>query len=234
MATYTAGDQINRALRMLGVLAEGETPSASASADALLALNQMIDSWSTQNLSVYATSDQTFTWPASQATRSLGPSGNFVGFRPVILDDTTYFVIDDISYPIRIVSEAEYNAIPTKETSTGYPLVMMLNPKIPDLEMTLWPVPNVALEMHFISGVVLAQPALLTTTLAFPPGYMRAFAYNLALELAPEFGTDPPKDVRRIAASSKHDIMRINSPIDTLQMPGGLVGPSRYNIFTGR
>lgn len=33
MATYTAGDQINRALRLLGVLAEGETPSASVSQD---------------------------------------------------------------------------------------------------------------------------------------------------------------------------------------------------------
>jgi len=43
MATYSAADQINRALRLLGVLAEGETPSASVSQDALMALNQMID-----------------------------------------------------------------------------------------------------------------------------------------------------------------------------------------------
>ena len=54
MAT-TASDQINRALRLLGVLAEGETPSAETSQDALIALNQMIDSWSTERLSVYST-----------------------------------------------------------------------------------------------------------------------------------------------------------------------------------
>ena len=42
MAT-TAGDQINRALRLLGVLAEGETPSAEVSQDALIALNQMME-----------------------------------------------------------------------------------------------------------------------------------------------------------------------------------------------
>ena len=58
MATYTAGDQINRALRLLGVLAEGETPSASESQDALMALNQMIDSWNTERLSVFSTIDQ--------------------------------------------------------------------------------------------------------------------------------------------------------------------------------
>ena len=44
----SAGDQINRALRLLGVLAEGETPSAAVSTDALTALNQMIDSWNTE------------------------------------------------------------------------------------------------------------------------------------------------------------------------------------------
>ena len=37
MATYSAADQINRALRLLGVLAEGETPAASVSEDALMA-----------------------------------------------------------------------------------------------------------------------------------------------------------------------------------------------------
>jgi len=37
---YTAGDQINRALRLLGILAEGETPSAATSQDALTAMNR--------------------------------------------------------------------------------------------------------------------------------------------------------------------------------------------------
>jgi hypothetical protein len=33
MATYTAGEQINRALRLIGMLAEGETPSAATAQD---------------------------------------------------------------------------------------------------------------------------------------------------------------------------------------------------------
>ncbi len=51
----TANEQINGALRLLGVLAEGETPSAETSQDALAALNQMIDSWNTERLSVFST-----------------------------------------------------------------------------------------------------------------------------------------------------------------------------------
>ena len=41
MATYTAGDQINRALRLIGMLAEGELPSTETANDCLVALNQM-------------------------------------------------------------------------------------------------------------------------------------------------------------------------------------------------
>ena len=87
----TAGDQINGALRLIGQLAEGEVPSAETSADALTAMNQMLDSWSAERLSVFSTQDQQFTWPASTKSRTIGPTGNFVGNRPVLLDDSTYF-----------------------------------------------------------------------------------------------------------------------------------------------
>ena len=92
MAT-TASDQINRALRLLGVLAEGETPSAETSQDALIALNQMIDSWSTERLSVYYTQDQVFNWPSGEIKRTLGPTGDFVGNRPVMLEEGCWWLI---------------------------------------------------------------------------------------------------------------------------------------------
>jgi len=85
----TAGEQINGALRLLGVLAEGETPSAETSQDALSAMNQMIDSWNTERLAVYSTIDQVLTWPATQRSRTLGPTGDLVGVRPILVEDST-------------------------------------------------------------------------------------------------------------------------------------------------
>jgi hypothetical protein len=70
MAIYTDNDQINGALRVLGILAEGETPSAATSQDALAALNQMIDSWNTERLSVFATQDQVFSWTPGARTKT--------------------------------------------------------------------------------------------------------------------------------------------------------------------
>lgn len=233
MATYTAGDQINRALRLLGVLAEGETPSASESRDALVALNQMLDSWDTERLAVFATTTQTFTWPAGQASRTLGPTGDFAGTRPVLLDTSTYFVVNGISYPVQFINDDQYNAIPVKTVTSTLPEVLYVNPTYPDTTLTLYPVPSQDIEFHFVSVTPLSQPVTLTTELAFPPGYLRAFAYNLALEIAPEFGVQPSQDVRRVAVTSKRNLKRINNPNDVLSIPLPLVGGGRFNIFSG-
>jgi hypothetical protein len=85
----TANDQINGAMRLLGVLAEGETPSAATSQDALAALNQMIDSWNTERLSVFSTQDQVKTWLPNSISNTLGPTGTLVGTRPILIDDAS-------------------------------------------------------------------------------------------------------------------------------------------------
>ena len=89
--TTTVYDQITGALRLIGQLAEGEQPSADTAQDALTAFQQLVDSWNTERLSVFSTQDQVFTWPAGALSRTLGPSGDFVGNRPILVDDATYF-----------------------------------------------------------------------------------------------------------------------------------------------
>jgi hypothetical protein len=234
--TTSAGDQINGALRLIGMLAEGETPSAAASQDALSAMNQMIDSWNTERLSVFSTQDQVFTWPASTLSRTLGPTGNFVGNRPVLLDDATYFrdAATNVSYGIKIINQQQYNGIAVKTVTSTYPQVMWVNMTYPDIEMYVYPVPLRPLEWHFVSIQELTQPAVLATTLSFPPGYLRAFKYNLACEIAAEFGVEPSPQVQRIAMTSKRNLKRINNPDDVMAMPYGIVANrQRYNIYSG-
>jgi hypothetical protein len=232
----TAGDQINRALRLLGVLAEGETPSAAVSQDALAALNQMVDSWNTERLSVFSTQDQVFNWPASVRSRTLGPSGDFVGNRPILLDDATYFRDPgtNVSFGIKIINQQQYDGIAVKTVTSTYPQVLWINMTYPDVEMYIYPVPTRLLEWHFVSVDELTNPATLATTLAFPPGYLRAFAYNLAMEIAPEFGVEPSPQVQRIAMTSKRNLKRINNPDDVMSMPYSLVASrQRFNVYAG-
>jgi len=232
----TAGQQINGALRLLGVLAEGETPSAETSQDALSALNQMIDSWNTERLAVYATQDQVLTWPAGQRIRTLGPTGDLVGARPILVDDSTFFrdALTNVSYGIKLINQQQYNGIAVKTVTSTYPQVMFVNMTYPDIELYVYPVPFRDLEFHFISVEPLTEPANLATTLAFPPGYLRAFRYNLACEMAPEFGVEPSPQVQRIALASKRNLKRINNPDDVMAIPYSIVGNrQRYNIFAG-
>ena len=236
MTTYTTYDQITGALRLLGVLAEGETPSSETAQDALLALNQMIDSWNTERLSVFSTQDQIFSWPSGERTRTLGPTGNFVGLRPVLLDDSTYFrdPQTNVSYGIKFINQQQYNGIAVKTVTSTYPQVIFTNMTYPDIEMYIYPVPLRLLEWHFISVEELTAPADLATELTFPPGYLRAFRYNLACELAPEFGVEPSTQVQRIAMYSKRNLKRINNPDDIMALPYSIVGTrQRYNIYAG-
>ena len=236
MTTYTAGDQVNRSLRLLGILAEGETPSAAMSQDALIALNQMIDSWSTERLAVFCTQDQVFTWPAGEYIRTLGPSGNFVGLRPVMLDDATYFRDPgtNVSFGIKFINQQQYNGIAVKTVTSTYPQVCFVNMGFPDITMSIYPRPTRDLEWHFVSVQELTQPATLATELHFPPGYMRAFTYNLAMEFAPEFGVEPSPQVSRISMTSKRNLKRINNPDDVMSMPYAIVATrQRFNIYAG-
>jgi hypothetical protein len=173
MAVYTAGDQINRALRLLGVLAENETPSAAMSQDGLMAMNQMIDSWDTERLSVFCTQDQVFTWPAGEYIRTLGPSGNFIGLRPVLLDEATYYRDPgtNVSFGIKFINQQQYNGIAVKTVTSTYPQVIFVNMGFPDVTMSIYPRPTRDLEWHFLSVQQLDEPATLVTDLLFPPGY---------------------------------------------------------------
>ncbi len=231
----TAGESINGALRLLNVLDQTETANATQLANGLLALNQMLDSWSTERLSVFATTDQPFTWPTSTISRTLGPSGNFVGARPILVDDSTYFVANNISYSLNLINQEQYNAIALKTSTSPYPQWMFVNMDMPDITMYLWPVPTQALAFHIVSVTPLTQPATSGTTLSIPPGYLRAFRFNLACEIAMELGVDAPASVKRIADISKRNIKRINAPMDVMAMPSALIErrSNRYNIYTG-
>jgi hypothetical protein len=232
----TAGDLIDGSLRLLGVLAEGETPSSETSQDALFAMNQMIQSWNTERLAVFSTQDQVVTWPSGQRSRTFGPTGDIIANRPVSIDDSTYFrdPANGISYGLKLINQQQYNGIAVKTVTSTYPQVLWVNMTYPDVEMYVYPVPTKVLEFHIVSVEELTQPANLATDLAFPPGYLRCFRYNLACELAPEFGTEPSRQVQRIAMTSKRNLKRINNPDDIMALPYSIVATrQRFNIFAG-
>ena len=257
----TARDLLNGAHRLLGLVNSGNVLPEAVYQDNLVALNQMIESWNTERLAVFCTQDQTYYWEPGFRTRTLGPTGDFVYIlgtqsetpivtqgddyigvddattqRPILLDDSTFFrdPTTNVAYGIKFINQLQYNNIAVKTVQSTYPQVMFVNNTFPNITLSVYPVPSRMLEFHFISVQPLANPTTLETNLEFPPGYLRAFRYNLALELAPEFGMEPSTQVRRIAMYSKRDLKRINNPRDVMAMPYSIIARrNRYNIYAG-
>jgi hypothetical protein len=206
-----------------------------------MALNQMIDSWNTERLSVFSTIDQIVNWPVGSINETLGPSGSLVRLngtaqRPVLVDDSTYFKDPGtgVSYGVKLINQQQYNGIAVKTVTSTFPQVVFVNMTYPDIDIFIYPRPTRLLEWHFISVEQLTQPANLSTDILFPPGYLRAFTYNLACEIAPEFGVEPSPQVQRIAMYSKRNLKRINNPDDVMSMPYAIVATrQRFNVYAG-
>ena len=68
-------DIISRALKDIGALAAGETPSPEASQDAFDMLNDMLDQWSNEGMMVYYKTEIIFTTTNNQTQYTIGPGG---------------------------------------------------------------------------------------------------------------------------------------------------------------
>lgn len=73
---------ISGALKDIGALEAGETPTPEAAQDALTMLNYMIDQWSNENMMVFNVTEIIFTLISGQVQYTIGPNPstqNFVG-----------------------------------------------------------------------------------------------------------------------------------------------------------
>ena len=76
-------DIISRALKDIGALEAGETPTPESAQDAFDMLNDMIDQWSNEDMMVFYKSEIVFPVVSGQTQYTIGPTGNinsnFVG-----------------------------------------------------------------------------------------------------------------------------------------------------------
>jgi hypothetical protein len=78
----TAIDIISRALKDIGALEAGETPTPEASADALDMLNDLLDQWSNEDQIVFNFTEIIFPVIQGQTQYTIGPNpstANFIG-----------------------------------------------------------------------------------------------------------------------------------------------------------
>lgn len=217
-------DLIKSSMRLIGAIATGETPTAEEANDGLLVLNDMLENWSTESLSVWGSSNQTFNLVAGQAVYTIGPTGNWVTDRPQDIDDA-YMRFSGVDFPVKVISQEQYNEINLKTMQQPIVERLLYVNEFPLGIVTVWPVPTQALPITLTVRRILDFPVALTDTLTGPPGYLKALRYCLAVEFAPEFGIEPSPTVVQVAADAKGDYKRANIPLVVAQYDAALTVP---------
>jgi len=215
-------------MRLIGVLSSGEVASAEEAADALSALNEMLESWSTERLLVPATVEELFDLVVDQTQYTMGPSANFNTTRPIKIEKAFLREIgasNNTDIPMLIINSDEWGDIVVKAVTSSIPLYVYPERTYPNETLNIWPVPSVANKIGIYSTKILTALAALTTTVAFPPGYYRALKYSLALELAPEYARQIDPNIMRVARESKANIKRVNKTPQYLSSDAALMSP---------
>ena len=182
----TALQLVTSSLRKLGAVAAGEAPDADEQADALAALNQIVESWNLQGLALYRRENVAYSLVPSQQVYTIGSGANFNGARPITMNGA-FVTRGGIDYPLAPLTQAQWNEILQKSQESQLPEAVYYEPTFPDGTLRFWPVPLEALTVTLAINMQLGAVADINDDLAFPPGYERALVYALAVDLAPEY-----------------------------------------------
>jgi len=230
----TVRDLIKGSLRLIGATAQGETPTADESNDALNVLNDIIASWSNEKLLIFSELRETFSLVPSQQVYTIGVGGDFNTSWPLQIPKAG--VIDTSGYeiPIEIMNQDQWAAVILKNLTALRPYSMYYDFSYPLGNISMYPIGTGNYSLVLYSWKAIDSFATLDTTVSMPPGYYKALRYNLAIELAPEYGREPSPSVVNNAMESKANIKRTNIVTQFLDCDDAtLAKKGSFNFFTG-
>ncbi len=211
----TGNDIITQALLLCKRITPGQTASTDEVSTCQLTLNALLGEWNAQALAVYSVAPITISMVSGTADYVLSTrvvkveawshrssAGQAQGGVP--LDAVAYaaIAVDRSALGARIKA-LNYDAAFPNASVHCYP-----KPTGGTLELWVWDALPVITDF--------------TLTLAYPPGYLQALVYNLAVALAGEFATRAPLDqsVVTMAAESKQALVSSNASQHHMPVPG--------------
>ena len=239
----TANELISRSLKTIGVLASGETADSDSVSDSLVVLNNMVDAWATNRLTIYTVTRNVLDLSSSTQEYTIGTGGTFNIVRPVTIErasiilDKNAAATEKIELPVNgPLTVSKWQDIAIKGTTSTYPTDFYYDKAWTAglAKISVWPIPdNSAVQLVLYVPTALTQFADLTTAYTFPPGYEEALRYQLSLRLAQEFGAEITGALATLASDSLANIKRVNISQETLSIDPALsASGGKYNWRT--
>lgn len=186
----TRNELIHGALRILGVVGEGQTPTAQQYTDAAEALNYLIKAWENNGVPLWCIKSLDLTLVAGQTDYTIGLGQSINVAKPLKIYQAYRRTTSNVDVPMTILSQQQYNILGNKTTS-GAPIQLYYNPQRDYGVVSLFPTPS-ATETTDIVRIFYQRPLedfdASTDNPDVPQEMLRALKYNLAAELAFEYG----------------------------------------------
>lgn len=239
-------DIINSAARKINILQVGETLQDDDANVALYQFSNMIDSWSNQRLLIYEIQSMIFNFTSGQQVYTLGPGGDWdtsiYGLaRPIRIEDAYVIYANGansqaVDLRIKPLNSSQWASIAVKSTTSTFATAYYDDGNFPLRNISFWPIPTSAQSIRLWTWQPLVDftAANLTTLVEYPPGYVRAFEYNLAIALAAEWGKSIDESVVAIADSTLASIRSSNTVVPVSRIDSGIAAKNRtWNWITG-
>lgn len=233
----SAQEIIRNALILTGTIADEEDPSASQAQDGLNRLNDMLDMWSIDRLTIPSILRSVFPFGSTQSY-TMGPSGDFdQTYSPAKIEEA-YCQVTSTSpaseVPMQIVEAQVWSEITVKTTQSSIPREVWVQYGYPLATLSFFPIPQAVNNVVLYQWAQLDRSSGLSSDLIFPKGYRMAMIYNLAKYLAPFHGRKLNEDLLMLAEESKTVISRYNLPEHLMECDLGTLSPSKtFNWLTG-
>ena len=211
----TAEEMIESSMILIGAIARDQSASPRELKDGLLTLNNIIDAWNQRRELIYEVSrnEGVLTADTNPHTIGLAVTGGSAGdiniVRPQMIENASVIPAGTtIELPVKVLTNAQYRAIPNKGVSAEYPTDLWYEREWPLGKIWLYPEPSGAAKLIFYAWKQLPSGLVLDEHFSVPPGYLRALRFNLAVEIASEYGQVLPEGHRvvMIAQTSIADL----------------------------
>lgn len=194
--TYTVNrdDLIKRALRLIGAVAQGETPTTAQTDEAAKALNGLVLAWQADGMPLWAIKTHTMSLIQNVYQYELGASEaapNNIPKPLKVFQAWYHNTPSNVDVPMRIVTEQQYNMLGNKLV-TGLPIQIWYKPNTTTGMLTVYQVPDSWTASNVTLSFVYQAPYQAFDSsvdlLDWPQEWFDAVTYGLACRLAPEYG----------------------------------------------
>lgn len=194
VATFnvTRDQLITGALRMIGAIAQGETPTATQVTEAAEALNMMVKAYEADGMPLWGITEASITLTSNTNHYNIGTGKTINIPKPLkVIQAWNRDLNSSVDIPMRILTRQEYNILGNK-TTTGNPIQIFYEPLLDYGVLHVFPTPDATSATNNKIYLVYQRPfedfINSTDTPDFPQEWLEALKYGLAARLAPEYG----------------------------------------------